>query len=152
MTKTEVVHFMQKIKAYYESFTMEDYKINEWYDKLKIYDLEDVYMKFDQHLQGEQKDYPPKLHYITRYLKTPEEKQKQKSEDYLIDCNLCGRTMTLSEHDKHYSKCSSIKYLQMRIKNETGNVISYDELDSLNENTFNRVYEKYKDYDDNTRI
>ena len=143
MTKQEVIHFMQKIKAYYDYFQMEDYKINEWYDKLKKYDLEDVYRKFDQHLNGELKDSPPKLHYITRYLLTPEEKAKDRN-DYLIECNLCGRTMTLSRYNNdHYDRCSSINYLLRNFKKKNMNV-SREELESLSNEKFNDIYEEYK--------
>lgn len=145
MTKQEVVHFMKKIKAYYDYFAMEDYKINEWYDKLKKYDLEDVYRKLDQHLNGELKDSPPKLHYITRYLLTPEEKAKDRN-DYTIQCNLCGEWMPLSKYNNsHYSRCSSITYLLRIFKNKDMNV-SREELEELDETKFNAVYEKYKEW------
>ena len=51
MTKVEVIHFMEKIKAYYSNFSMKDYVVNEWYDKLKQYDVDDVYQKLDEHLE-----------------------------------------------------------------------------------------------------
>lgn len=145
MTKQEVIHFMQKIKAYYDYFSMEDFKINEWYDKLKKYDLEDVYRKFDQHLNGELKDSPPKLHYITRFLLTPEEKAKDRN-DYIIDCNLCGKTMPLSYYNNHhYDRCSSIIYL-INLFKEKGQKVSYEQLSELSDDKFNAIYEKYKNW------
>ena len=35
MNKIETFHFMEKIKAYYQNFIIEDYVVNEWADKLK---------------------------------------------------------------------------------------------------------------------
>lgn len=142
MTKSEVINFMKKIKAYYDYFTIEDYKIGEWYDKLKKYDLEDVYRKFDQHLVGELKDSPPKLHYITKYLLTPEEKAQDRS-DYIVDCNLCNQTMKLSKYNEHYDKCSSINYLLIIFKKKNLE-IKREELEKLDNNKFNNIYEKYK--------
>lgn len=149
MNKTETVHFMQKIKAYYPSFTMEDFKINEWYDRLKPYDVADAYYRFDQHLQGEKQDYEPKLHYITKFLKTPSEKANETTTgNYIVQCKLCGEWMTLSEHDKkHYPKCLSIKYLQ-RILEKRGTKVEYEELDALDENKFNAIYNKYMEVDE----
>lgn len=145
MQKTEVITFMKKIKAYYQTFSMEDYIVSEWQDRLKPYDLEDVYAKLDQHLSGELKDQIPKLHYITKFLKTSEEKLKP-SIDYLVDCNLCHRTMRLSEYDNHYSKCSSINYL-LRMLKKANKEVAYEELEDLydtNRTTFEQVYNKYK--------
>lgn len=144
MQKAEVITFMKKIKAYYQTFSMEDYIVAEWQDRLKPYDLEDVYAKLDQHLNGELKDQIPKLHYITKYLKTSAEK-KMPSIDYLVDCNLCQRTMRLSEYNNHYDKCLSIKCLLTRLKKQ-GQEVAYEELEDLYDskrNTYDRVYEKY---------
>lgn len=143
MTKAEVINFMKKIKAYYDYFPIEDYKIGEWYDKLKKYDLEDVYRKFDQHLEGELKDSPPKLHYITKFLKTPEEKARAKINDYTIQCNLCGQWMPLSVYDnKHFDRCSSINYL-LRIMRSKGIEVEYKDLELLDDVKFDKVYKKY---------
>ena len=145
MTKIEVVHFMQKIQAYYPTFSIEEYKINEWYDKLKRYDINDVYMKFDNHLNGEYKDKAPMLHYITRFLKTPEEKERTKLNDYTIQCNLCGEWMPLSFYDdKHYDKCLSINYLLNKMSKKGINV-KYSDLSELEDYKFNKIYDQYKE-------
>lgn len=146
MQKLEVINFMKKIKAYYQTFSMEDFVIKEWQDRLKPYDIEDVYVKLDQHLKGDQKDQIPKLHYITKFLKTPEEKKRAKCNDYLIRCNLCGQEMRLSEYDnKHFDKCNSINYL-LRIMKNKGIKVEYEDLEQLDDIKFQKVYEKYKDY------
>lgn len=146
MQKLEVINFMKKIKAYYQTFSMEDFVIKEWQDRLKPYDIEDVYVKLDQHLKGDQKDQIPKLHYITKFLKTPEEKKRAKCNDYLIRCNLCSQEMKLSEYDnKHFDRCSSINYLLRTMKNK-GIKVEYEDLEQLDDIKFQKVYEKYKDY------
>ena len=140
MTKQEVVNFLKKIKANYQGFSMEDYVINEWYDRLKPYDIDDVYLKLDQHLKGERCSEIPKIHYITKYLKEPSEKSKS-VDNLLVDCNLCHRTMTLKQYDDHYGKCLSICYLKRKIGN-----VTYEELEDLydkDKETYDKVYLKY---------
>ena len=36
MTKDELRGFMKKIKANYQEFSIEEYVVNEWYNRLKI--------------------------------------------------------------------------------------------------------------------
>ena len=143
MTKPEVMRFMQKIQSYYETFSIESYKVDEWYEQLKKYDTDDVYQKFEQHLKGDQQEYIPKLHYITKYLKTPEEKEKSKISNYTIKCNLCNKDMNLDGYDRHYDKCLSTKYLIDRIYKVKKQVADYDQIYNLDEKTFEKLYEKY---------
>ena len=146
MTKPEVIHFMQKIKAHYPEFNInEKFIINEWYDKLKKYDINDVYRKLDQHLEGEFQKQPPRLHYITRYLKTPEEKKREQSKDFLIRCNLCHQEMWLSEYEEtHFNKCSSIKYIQNTLK-KNGYKAEYEKLENMDNEEFKKLYNKCKE-------
>lgn len=143
MTKLEVEKFMRRIKSYYDWFMWDEFKLSEWYSKLKDYDSLDVNAKLEEHLRGEMKDKPPMLQYIIRYLKTPEEK-KLSSKEYIVDCNLCGRTMTLSEYNAHYGICLEIKALQKWIKEKKGQEPTYEVLASLNRETFEKVYKKYE--------
>lgn len=146
MTKTEVENFMNRIKSYYDTFTWDIFKLLEWKEKLKPYDSEDVNRKFEEHLNGELKDKPPMLHYLIKYLKTPEEKTK-KSSDCVICCNLCSKEMSLSTYNnKHYSRCLSTKYIINQLKKQ-GKEVSYEELQELSDEVFERVYLKYSDLD-----
>lgn len=142
MTKAEVERFMKRIKSYYDTFTWDEFKLSEWYSKLKPYESEDVNIKFEEHLKGEMQARPPMLQYITRFLKTPEEKI-QRNTNYIVNCNLCGQEITLTDYDMHYDKCLSIKALQKWIKESNGTEVNYEELASLDRNTFERVYQKY---------
>lgn len=143
MTKAEVERFMKRIKSYYDTFTWDDFKISEWYSRLKPYDSIDVNNKLEDHLHGEYRAQPPKLHYIIMYLKTPEEKART-SNEYIVNCNLCGKAMTLPDYDSHYDTCLSIKALQKWIKEQKGTEVSYKELADLDRNTFEKVYKKYE--------
>lgn len=142
MTKTEVLKFLNKIKAYYYNFSIEDNVKEEWAEKLKPYDLQDLEIKFEEHLNGQYALEPPRLHFLTRYLKTKEEKERATS-DYLIRCNLCGHEMYLSEYeDKHYSKCLVIKTL-IPILKARGEDVNYEILEEYDLNTLERIYNKY---------
>lgn len=142
MTKAETLKFLNKIKAYYYNFSIEDNVKEEWIEKLKSYDLQDLEMKFEEHLNGQYALEPPRLHFLTRYLKTKEEKERATS-DYLIRCNLCGNEMYLSEYEnKHYSKCLLIKALVSILKSK-GEEVTYETLEEYDMNTLERVYNKH---------
>lgn len=141
MTKQETIGFIKKIKAYYPIFKLEEEGIDEWANKLKPYELEDVVEKFEEHLKGEKAEEPPKLHYITRFLKTAEEKEKYKGE-HIIYCNLCGKEMYYSQYDEHYGKCLLIKAL-IPILKRNGEDVDYDILNEYDFATLDKVWDKY---------
>lgn len=143
MTKVEVLKLLNKIKVYYPSFSLEDYVKEEWINKLKPYDNEDVLEKLDEHLQGDKSKELPKLHFITKFLKTPEEK-KRYTGNFIINCNLCGKEMTLSEYDnEHYGKCLLIKSL-LPILKARGEDVSYETLNEYDYETLDKVWDKYQ--------
>lgn len=143
MTKAETIKFMKKIKSYYSNFSIEDYVIEEWVERLKDYELKDLLEKFEQHLNGEYALEPPKLHFLIKYLKTKEEKEKT-SHDYLVRCNLCGDEMYLSELDsKHYRKCLLVSSLVKILKKE-GKDVTYEELNEYDIPTLRKVFDKYR--------
>lgn len=142
MTKAEVLKFLNKVKAYYYNFSLEDNVKEEWTEKLKHYDNDDILRKFDEHLNGEYALDPPKLHFLTKYLKTEEEKLKT-SNDYVIRCNLCQKEMYLSDYNnKHYKKCLLIRTL-VPILVSKGQNVDYNTLDEYDYETLDKVYEKY---------
>lgn len=143
MTKVEVLKLLNKIKVYYPTFSLEDYVKEEWISKLKDYDSDEIMNKFEKHLEGEYSaNEPPKLHYLTKYLKTIEEKEKA-SNDYLIRCNLCGDEMYLSTYDnEHYEKCLLIVSLIDLLKSK-GQETTYEELEKYPIEKLIKVWDKY---------
>lgn len=142
MTRIEVFHFLEKIKAYYQNFSIEEYVINEWYDRLKKYDLNDVYKKLEQHLNGEYKNEIPKLHYITKYLKTP--KEKSESNDYCFRCNQCNAILRMSNYDQHMSRHNSVDYMLKKSK-QFNILIKFNEqqLNEISDENFNKFYDLF---------
>lgn len=143
MTKTEILRFMKKIKAYYQEFSLEDYVIEEWEEGLKPYEKEDVENKFQEHINGSLALEPPKLHFITKFLKTKEEKEKY-SEDFLIRCDLCKEEMYYSDYiGGHRDKCLVIMAL-IPILKKHGDDVDYKKLDVYEYETLDRLFKKYQ--------
>ena len=111
MTKQEVVTFLERIKANYQSFLQTPYVLEEWYDRLKDYDKEDVYKKFEDHLNGELSSQIPKAHFITRYLTKSSDKGKENN--YRVICGNCKKVLLLSEYQKHMERHNSIEYMKI---------------------------------------
>lgn len=142
MKKSETISFIKKIKAYYPIFKLEEEAIDEWANRLKPYSNDDVLRKFEEHLKGEYALEPPKLHFITKFLRTEEEKERA-SHDYLIRCNLCGQEMYLSTYDnEHYEKCLLIKSL-IPILEKKGEKVTYETLEQYPTQTLERIWDKY---------
>lgn len=143
MTKNETLDFIKKIKAYYPMFKLEEEGVNEWASRLKNYDSEDILGKFEKHLEGEYSaNEPPKLHYLTKFLKTKEEKERA-SKDYLIRCNLCGEEMYLSMYDGgHYEKCLLISSL-IDLFRKRGQEVKYEELENYSVEKLSKIWDSY---------
>ena len=143
MTKQEVISFMKKVKAYYPYFSIDDEQImDEWAKRLEPYSESDVHKKLDEHLFGEYGKELPKLHYLTRYLKTEEEKEKMKH-DHLIRCNLCGQEMFLKEYEEtHFKKCLLIRALIPVLKKK-GEEVTIEDLQKYEYETLEKVWDKY---------
>lgn len=140
MNKLETLHFMKKIKAYYQNFSIEEYIVDEWADKLKKYDINDVYQKLDQHLNGEYKNEIPKLHFITKYLKSADEKKD--INDIYFKCARCNKNIALADHSNHVARHNAIDYIQSRcylINRE----YNYEELLNIPQNEFDNLYDLF---------
>lgn len=140
MTRSETVHFLEKIKTYYQNFLIEDYVVNEWHDRLKNFNIEDVYRKLDEHLQGNYKDEIPKLHFITKYLNR--DKDKIEPSNVLVRCKDCGQAIGLKYYDEHLLRHNSINYVKANEK-RINKTFSTEKLYSLNKQNFNEFYEKF---------
>lgn len=57
-----------------------------------------------------------------------------------VQCQLCNHYVKLEDYDKHYSRCSSIKYIQKKMKQLYNQDIKYSDLYKLDEIEFNKKY------------
>lgn len=139
MTKQEVVTFLERIKANYQSFLQTPYVLEEWYDRLKDYDKEDVYKKFEDHLNGELSSQIPKAHFITRYLTKSSDKGKENN--YRVICGNCKKVLLLSEYQKHMERHNSIEY--MKIHSDMFSVFNEEKLLKKSEEDFEKIYDQW---------
>ena len=140
MTKTEVIHFLGKIKAYYQNFCKDSYVVDEWYDRLKNYNIDDVYRKLDEHLQGEYRNEIPKLHYITRYLSVEKERREYNTADKYVRCVNCNKLVKLIEFDKHVDRCNSVDYLCRMSQKHFNKRLDAQKLMEVEEERFEKYY------------
>lgn len=57
-----------------------------------------------------------------------------------INCNLCNHYVKVNDFDKHFKKCSSIKYMQTKLKKLYNQDVKYSDLYNLSEIEFNKKY------------
>ena len=142
MTKEQASQITKKIKAYYYFFELDKDSQKIWIDKMLLFAYEDVDKKVEEHIKGEERQNPPRIQDLIRFLMTEQQKQNSK-DDYIVNCNLCGREMSLKEYDNHYDRCLSITYLLSQAK-QKGEDITRKDLENCREDVLNRLYEKYK--------
>lgn len=143
MTREEVKQFMRRIKHHYQEFTVDEFRINEWNKALAKYDFDDVNNKLDEHLTNEEYgNQIPKVYFLTKFLRTIEQKEKAKSMVSSTRCFLCGEEMMTDKFDKHYERCSSVNYFIKKYKEIYDKVLERDKLMSMSDEAFNNNYEK----------
>lgn len=141
MERDEAKRLISKIKAYYYYFSLDKDSLIEWNNRLKDYDYQDVDNRLMDHLKGENAKDIPQLHFLIRNLLTVEQKRKQKKE-YIVECNLCHRWMSLSEYDAHYDKCLTVEYLVNTAKAK-GESITRKEIENCRQEVIDKLYKKY---------
>ena len=141
MKKPEVVNFLEKIKVYYPTFTINDMVRHEWIEKLTPYDYEDCYNKLNEYLDSEYSKEPPKPNWLIKYIKTTEEKSRKTN--YIVQCQMCGKYIPLEEYDPHYKRCSSAQTIVRDLKNYFNQEVDYDNLMSMNNDLFEKTYTRY---------
>lgn len=107
----ETTKIMERIKQHYQDFIIDDYKIEEWHNELSKYDFKEVNDKLDQHMRSEQYgQYIPKLFFLTRNLKTLQQKSEKK--EYIVICPFCKTYVNFDRFDSHRERCSSVDFIQ----------------------------------------
>lgn len=156
MKVEETMEILNRINIHYPEFNISDEKIEEWQSKLNKYDFEDVNTRLEQHLSDSQQgNFPPKLFILTNNLMTKEEKQtigKGK-----VECQICRRWLPLKDYEKHFQRCSSIRWIVKKYDDYFPNKeVDKAWLYNANSIDFERiykqvakyVYENTKDYDE----
>ena len=142
MTTKEVRNFMERVKSHYQEFIIDDFKISEWYGKLKDYDAEDVNKKFDEHLGSEiYGESIPKIYFLTKYL-TPT-KDKGKVVHYTVYCPKCGYEIPDEEFEHHTKRCYEASTIVRDFKKYFNRSLQKKKLMSLDDEDFEKLYQEY---------
>ena len=139
MTREEAKKIVDKIQVFRQSFIITQTVYQEWYRVLEPYDYCDVEKKLDDYFKDSDNfGRYPDAYYLTRYLKTIEEKQTL-SIPHLL-CQICGQSVKSEDYHQHYRKCSSVDYIIEMSKRYLGNAVSRKELMEIDDRTFDKYY------------
>ena len=142
MTIDETSDFLHRIKSHYQEFSIDQFKIDEWYKELQYYDSEDVNEKLEEHLKSEiYGSQIPKVYILTKYL--TQSKNKGKINQYTIICNNCGQAVADQTYDKHYKRCSATSAIIRDLKKYFNLNVKQEELENLSDSRFELAYQKY---------
>lgn len=139
MTREESKQIVDKIQIYRQSFLITENVYREWYRILEPYDYYDVEKKLDDYFRDSDNfgKYPD-AYYLTRFLKTSEEK-KVFNEPHAL-CQICGRAILFKDYEKHYEKCSSADYIVSMCERYLDKKISKEKLMATDDETFKKYY------------
>lgn len=133
MNYDEFKKLLISIESNYPKFKLEDYQIKFWWDKLKNYYFNDVYKKFQQHLDGELNYTYPSLNFLTKSILTVEQKLKQ-GKIFAI-CPFCGKKYEYpsdySNWKKCHNRCSMINNILLKSKQFNINILDFFEKDIM---------------------
>ena len=140
----ETIKTMERIKQHYQDFIIDDYKIDEWHSELCKYDFKEVNQKIDQHMRSEQYgQYIPKIYFLTRDLKTLEQKAEKK--EYTVICPHCRAYMDYEKYDKHIERCNSVEFMQQQCDRFNLKPIDKDYFRKMPQVQFDEYYNKVLD-------
>ena len=145
MEKLEKQSIMQKVSSYYPDYKFDAFMIKEWEQELDKYDFDDVYKRLSEHLKDEQNGkYPPRVHILTKNLLSTTDKQNYGSSK--VECQLCHRWLPYIEYDKHFRRCSSVRYIERQYKKYHNREIDKFSLYNMPEEEFQMKYDKVVEF------
>lgn len=141
MTRDETKVFMRRIKEHYQEFLIDEFKVDEWHNVLKDYELKDVNNKLEEHLRSQEfGNHIPKVYFLTKYLRTIQEKEN--APKYKLFCPLCKDKVSEEDFKQHYDRCSSINYINMQYKKYFNKTLDVDMLKKMGDEEFKQNYDK----------
>lgn len=141
MNIREVKEFIERIDMHYNTDHSKDEKyIKEWFKELKKYDKEDVERMLEEHLKSNFSNVPPKLYYLIKDLKTPE--QKIKMENIITNCTNCGKKLKLIDFDTHMDRCLKVSFIKRNVKEYLNQEINEEDYFNMSEVDIQKRWEK----------
>ena len=145
MQRSEVTKLVSMIDLNYRGFVKDtDSFVDGWQKALTNYDYQIIEERLKKLMAMEQFQYqPPTLPFLVKDVPTIDE-QKRNSKFY-FSCNICKRIFKQeTDYEKHFSRCSSVRYVIKLTKKYFGNDISSSkrELYEMSDDEFNARYMK----------
>ncbi len=139
MTREEGKKIVDKVQVFRQSFLITQTVYQEWFRVLEPYDYYDVEKKLDDYFRDSDNfgKYPD-VYYLTKYLKTEEEK-KILSVPH-VSCQICKKSVKYEDYQRHYDRCSSVDYVVEMSKRYLDKTFNKDKLMSADDNTFKKFY------------
>ena len=139
MTRQESISIVDKIQVYRQSFLITNKVYEEWFKVLEPYDYEDVDNKLDDYFRdSENFGRYPDAYYITKYLKTTQ--QKKEESILYVKCQLCYKKVKYEDYSKHYERCSSADYLVEMAKRYFNQNLSKEKMMEVTKEKFESCY------------
>lgn len=143
MTIEETTKFMKRIKQHYQDFIIDSTKVEEWFKELKNYSYDDVNIKLEEHLKSEQFGHQiPKVYFLTKYLTPEKDKIKNKANNLLVRCSLCGKVIKYSEFQNHMDRCNSVEFINLQSKKIFNKEIDKDRYRNMSDEDFDNIYNR----------
>ena len=128
MNYSDVKKLFGRIKSYYNMFTYDDNKANDWYKFLKSYDAREVNDNLDKYV-SESNEQPPLVYALIRGL---DKIEKEPEKVYLMKCEYCGEPMYVGDdmtefldHERECMKIDFIDRMSVRFKGEHISSVKY---------------------------
>lgn len=139
MDTKQVSEVLERIQANRQSFLITNAVLNEWCNVLAPYDYYDVMKKLDDYFRDSDNfGRYPDVYYLTKFLKTIEEK-KVLSVPHAL-CQICRQAVKYEDYQKHYDRCSSVEYLIEISNRYLSKPLSRKKLMDTDNETFEKYY------------
>lgn len=141
MERVDVKNILNKIKAFRQSFDINNSTLEEWEKILKPYSYKDVEKKLDDYFrEGSNFGQYPDAYYLIKYLKTEDEKSR--IGEIVVKCQICREKIPYIEYNEHFDRCSSIEFIKNNeeyLKRE----FNKEKMWSMNNTEFEKLYWKF---------
>lgn len=147
MNRKETVELMNRIKKIYNTFTIDEDKVAEWYHFLKDYNPSEVLKNYEEYVTDN--DQPPIIFSLIRGLS--KKKREDESVKYVkIQCDLCKKLILIGDNDwdvfeEHHRKCSKIDFIDRQTQKTLGEVIDKEKYYAMSDEELDSIYRKVMD-------
>lgn len=111
MTKQQTEQLLRLIKSYFQYFSLTEDVFENWSEKLKDYDFNEVLEQLDNYIDSGDEDIPT-LSLLIHPLKTFEQKKEDEAPGY-YHCTRCGKKyLSMKEADDCFDRDLDLSYIK----------------------------------------